>query len=223
MYKATILLLLSMWAGLASAGGCPDFFRFVDFGQRGSDGVLYRGGSLFRAEGFDGTMLVNLASADCLEVKDTATDGRGLTIPVVTSFLYEPAKTAIDLTELRVSAVDDASFAAENNAERHRERLKDTDAVVTRGTNFLCAIYNDTDISCQVVSPYPGNIALVAYCDATQCALPVMAIDKHITVKAAWLRAPGLEGNDKLTGAAIVDMVTQIHDFLSPLTSLNPG
>jgi len=210
--------------GPARAETCPDFYRFVDFGQKGNEGTVYRGGTLLRAENFDGTMLLKLPATKCLPVQDTAKDGRGNPIPVATSIQYLPEKTAIKLTELNVSAVEDTNAAAEKNAERHRNELEQTDAIVTRGSNFLCVNNEEKNsLSCQVVSPYPGNIALVVYCDDIQCNMPVMAVDKQIAVDASWPRTSNSIGNDERAGAEIIEKSIQIHDFLKPLTSLNPG
>jgi len=221
---ALLLWLMLLWAAPANAEDCPAFFRFVDFGQKDNDGVVYRGGSILRAEGYDGSNLLELERTECLPIRDIGKDGHGNPIPVVTSIQYSPEKTKINLTELGVSSVDDTNAAAEKNAERHRAMLNQPDAKVTRGSNFLCANSKEEDsLSCQVVSPYWGNIALVVYCDASQCRMPVMAVDKQVTVNAAWPRVTNTAGNDELTGSEVMEMTTKIHDFLSPLTSLNPG
>ena len=237
MNKAIVSMLLYLCAGWASAETCPDFFRFVDFGQKGNDGVLYRGGSVFRAEGFTGDRLLKPGSTECLPVEDTAKDGFGNPVPVVAGIHYQPEKTAINLTALQVLTVDNATTAAEENAERHRARLEQADAVVTRGADFLCAAVKSNDekpddnnqsddepgsLSCQVVSPYAGNIALVMYCDTSLCTMPVMAINEQIVVKASWMRDSDSVGDDR-EGSEIADIARKIHDFLSPLSSLNPG
>jgi len=36
----------------SNAQTCPDYYRFVDFGLEDDSGVMYRGGTLLRAEGF---------------------------------------------------------------------------------------------------------------------------------------------------------------------------
>ncbi len=229
MPKTTATLSLLVWILLSSVGrvnaeACPDFFRFVDFGTKGNDGVLYRGGSILRAEGFDGSKLIKLESTECLPIEDIGEDGHGNPIPVVTSVQYLPEQTAINLTELGVSVVDSTNTAAEKNAERHRTMLDQADAVVTRGSNFLCASTTEEDsLSCQVVSPYPVNFALVVYCDPSECTMPVLAVDKQITVNARWPRAEDSVGNADLTGSEIAQMTKRIYDFLFPLTSLNPG
>ena len=229
MHKVAALLLIFLSALFplsmpASAATCPDFFRFVDFGIEGDDGVVYRGGSLFRAENFDGTMLLKLGHTKCLPVQDTAKDGRGNPIPVVTSIHYDAELTTLDVTELSVKLVKSATDSAERSAERHRKRLEHTDTAVTRGENFLCANDKNQDsLSCQIVSPYPGNTALVVYCDAKQCTMPVMAVDEQLIVNAAWPRTPDTVDSDDLTGSEIIEITNQIHDFLTPLTSLNPG
>ena len=224
LLSALLSALLLYQPGPASAGTCPDFYRFVDFGLKGRDDVLYRGGSLLRAEGFDGAALLEFKQTKCLPVEDVAKDGRGNPIPVVAAISYSPEQTAINLTELSVVAVPDANTAAEKNTENHRNKLEQEDTVITQGSNFLCAGNPDkATTSCQVVSPYPGNTALVVYCDTAQCQMPVMAIDKKIVVNATWPRNPRSVGNDELTGNEIINTTKKIHDFLHPLTSLNPG
>ena len=229
MLKTTATLALLAGVLLSSVGRvnadtCPDFFRFVDFGTKGNDGVLYRGGSILRAEGFDGSGLIKQESTECLPIEDIGKDGHGNPIPVVTSIQYLPEQTATNLTELGVSAVDNTESAAEINAERHRAMLNQADAVVTRGSNFLCAGKPEEDsLSCQVVSPYDSNSALVVYCDDSVCTMPVLAVDKQLTVNASWPRTQGSVGNNDLTGSEIAQMTKRIYDFLFPLTSLNPG
>ena len=53
--------------------------------------------------------------------------------------------------------------------------------------------------------------------------MPVMAVDEQLIVNAAWPRAPDTVDNDDLTGTKISEITNQIHEFLTPLTSLNPG
>ena len=49
MHRIIVALLLAVAAQQASAADCPPFYRFVDFGVEGPDGVLRRGGTIFRA------------------------------------------------------------------------------------------------------------------------------------------------------------------------------
>jgi len=222
--RRLITIVLLVFSGNASAGVCPDFYRFVDFGQTGKDGVLYRGGSFIRAENFDGTALLNFARSECVDVGENNTDGHGYTIPVVSRIYYNPETTGVDLTELGVVKLVDAHTAAESNAARHRLRIDNNEVVTIRGGNFLCADYSDNDqSSCQLVSPYQGNIALVVYCDQRQCEMPVMAIDEELAVSAKWDRESTAGDLDQKTGERIAIKVEQIFNFLSPLTSINPG
>lgn len=224
MIRRLIAIVLLVFSGVAGAGACPDFYRFVDFGQTGKDGVLYRGGSFIRAENFDGTALLNFARSECVDVGENNTDGHGYSIPVVSRIYYNPETTGVDLTELGVVRLDDAYTAAARNAAKHRLRIDKKDVVVIRGDNFLCADYSDSDqLSCQLVSPYPGNIALVVYCVQRQCEMPVMAIDEELAVRAKWDRQSATSELDQKTGEGIAAKVEQIFNFLNPLTSLNPG
>ena len=81
MARMFFISLLLLCCGVANAGNCPDFFRFVDFGQTDKNGVVYRGGSFLRAENFDGTALLDIKRTECREVIETNTDGRGYPIP----------------------------------------------------------------------------------------------------------------------------------------------
>ena len=81
---------------------------------------------------------------------------------VVTSIDYDPAKTGVVLTGSRIAAVETAQETANNNAKAHRARLERAGAKLTRSDSFLCVSYEDeAAVSCQLVSPYPGNAALV--------------------------------------------------------------
>ncbi len=225
MARMFFISLLLLCCGVANAGNCPDFFRFVDFGQTDKNGVVYRGGSFLRAENFDGTALLDIKRTECREVIETNTDGRGYPIPVVSGVYYSPDRAALDLVELRVRSLEDSHAAAEESAATHRQRLDQSDVNIARGDTFLCAGINaDQSFSCQVVSPYEGNAALVIYCTTMQCEMPVMAINQQLAVSATWDREP--DANDEAiedAGVAVVNKVAEIHNFLEPITSLNPG
>ena len=134
-------------------------------------------------------------------------------------------RAALDLVELRVRSLEDSHAAAEESAATHRQRLDQSDDNIGRGDAFLCAgIKADQSFSCQVVSPYEGNAALVIYCTTMQCEMPVMAINQQLAVSATWDREP--DANDEAiedAGVAVVNKVAEIHNFLEPITSLNPG
>jgi hypothetical protein len=238
MYKLCPLIFLLLMTSVANAGTCPDFFRFVDFGQVGKDGTVYRGGSFLRAEHFDGTALLQIERTECLDVHPTNTDGHGYPIPVVTHIYYDPDKAPVSVSELRVSNLDDTNSAAAQSELTHRQRLQQDDVDITRGPDYLCATIEGAEsYSCQVVSPYGGNQAPVVYCDAQQCEMPVLAVDQQIAISAKWPRdvknrevknsdtqtdEDSKEGDTNSAGAAIIEMAQQIHDFLSPLSSLSP-
>lgn len=221
-HKFVGLILLCVWTGAAGASTCPAFFRFVDFGQTGRDGVVYRGGSFFRAEGPDGTPLLSRERTECLPVTDLGKDGRGNPIPVVQSIHYKPEVLPAGIEALRVSAFTNAIVAAEESAVRHHTRLQQPGIKTIRGDNYLC-LTDDTKalLSCQVVSPYADNAALVAYCEGGHCRMPLMVVDSRIAVSAVWSRRDSDDSSD--AGAAdVVDRIGGIHTFLSPLISLSP-
>jgi hypothetical protein len=223
MCRLSILLVLLFSSSVTSAASCPEFFRFVDFGQIGNDGVVYRSGSFFRAEDFDGSALLDRQHTECIEVSEANTDGHGYSIPVVTSINYNPVKAKLDVLELRVSRWADTHLAAEDNAVIHRQRLDQSDVKLTQGEDFLCVhISADDALSCQVVSPYEGNHALVVYCDSLLCEMPVMAVNEYLSVSAKWsLKLADVQGEDS-AGTEVVRKIAQIHGFLKPITSLNP-
>lgn len=223
VYKFLFAPLLLSIVGITHAETCPDFYRFVDFGQTGKDGVIYRGGSFIRAEHFDGTALLDMTKTECLEVPDTNTDGHGYSIPVVTAINYDPDKIPIKLNELRVESLDDPIAFAYERTRDHQQHLNRTDAIITRGTNFLCVYTNANDsYSCQIESPYVGSSAPVVYCDLQQCKMPAMAVDRQIVISAAWSGNSASQDNKSFRGPWIAEKIEQIHNFLSPLSSLNP-
>ena len=218
MIRKVLSVLLVWLASQAQAQNCPDFFRFVDFGQIGEDGVTYRGGTLLRAESFAGEPMLLAEQTTCVSVSTRAVDGRGNLIPVVTSMFYDPKRTGIGLSSLGVVRSPDIAKAVDANAAKHRERLNRNDAVIERDSAFLCAADVDRDhVTCQLVSPYNNGYDLVVHCYLSECAMPVMAINDHLQVAATW-PSVALTDNDLAEhGAAVAEKVTQIHDFLAEL------
>ena len=205
------LPILALLAHPASAEACPPKYRFVDFGMEGPDGVVRRGGTIFRAFNSNGTSLLRPARTICRTVEEMAKDGRGLRIPVVTAIAVDLDVAGIDVTDLRMSVLDDPFAAAEANAALHRDRLHQPNAVITRGPTFLCASVSDDDaVSCQMVSPYENNAALVIYCAAETCEIPLLVRDDQLGISALWPRtATTTEG---LAGE-ISQMIQRIYGF----------
>jgi hypothetical protein len=219
-----ILILASFLAILfnsqASAEKCPDFFRFVDFGLEAADGTVTRGGPTFRAESFDGQALLIRELSVCRGVRDLAVDGRGNPVPVVASVNYNPEGTGIDMKELRLMLVDDLASETERGAAAHRAKLERPGAFVTRGSNYLCASLKGSDkISCQLTSPFGGNFALVVYCDALECKMPVLAVKENVIAVSTWLRSKASPGDHKALASEIVEKIQKVHGFLAPLSS----
>lgn len=219
MLRAIAAFLFVLFAVPASAQSCPDFFRFVDFGLEGRDGALHRGGVIFRGESLSGRALLFRDRTECLDVARISTDGHGNPIPVASRIEYDPAKLDLELLGLSVDVVEDAIGAAEDNARQHRTRVDTSDSEITRGANFLCARANGTeDFSCQVPSPFPGNVALVIYCNAQACRMPVLAFDERIAIGAEWKPEAAHLSAPESAGTAILQKVEAIHAFFEAMT-----
>lgn len=213
-------LLLIFMNSQARAGDCPDFYRFVDFGLEAADGTIHRGGPTYRAEGFDGQALLIRDLTLCRQVRDLSVDGRGNPVPVVTSVNYNPERTGIELEELRLEAVSDVVAETERAATEHRSRLEESDAVFTNGSSYLCASSQGLDrFSCQLVSPFGGNLTLVAYCTRSDCTVPALAVKANIVAQASWVPSEAAIKSPELWAMEIADRVQEIHDFLAPLSS----
>ena len=220
MLRAVVSSLLIFFASQLNAQSCPALYRFVDFGLEGQDGITYRGGPVFRAEDFDGTPLLVWDRTHCVDVLVTSKDGRGNPIPVVTSIDYNPASTGIALTHLRVAVVQDPHTAAEENAREHRARLEDSQTEQTRGSDYLCV--SDTassQVSCQLVAPFPNNSPAIVYCNAQMCAMLVLVIAENLVVSAAWNRDTSEASTPDKTGSDISDKAQQVREFLIPLST----
>ncbi|HEV8033216.1 hypothetical protein [Yoonia sp.] len=211
-----VLLVLLLGSSAASAQTCPDFYRFVDFGLTGGDGVTYRGGIVLRAEGFDGAPLLLTAQTLCRDVRDLAVDGRGNPIPVVAAVTYDPAAAGIALRDLRVALWPDALAEAQEAAAAHLAAVHNPNMTVARGEDYLCALAPTGAVSCQVQPPFPNQAPVVAYCDAGLCRMPVMAINATLAVGAAWSSDVA---DPAAIGAQVAQKVRQIHDFLVPLSA----
>lgn len=199
---------------------CPDYYRFVDFGFEDNTGTMYRGGTLLRAEGFSAEALLLEDLTKCLEVRDLAKDGHGNPIPVVESINYITEITGAELSALRVSRIKDTEAAANKNAETHLANFENTENIATKGENFVCVTPKTADmISCQLVSPYAGNISLVVYCNAETCNMPVLAINKQLMISASWKSNDAMLKDPLRAGSQSAAKAQQIHDFLKPLSA----
>ena len=220
MLRRIVLCLGVLFAGPATAQECPDFFRFVDFGLQTSDGGFSRGGPILRAESFSGTSLLSYENTNCRTVRDIASDGHGNPIPVVTNMAYDVEKAGLGLLDLSVSFVEDSTEAAERNAQAHWKTVARAKTKPLKGQNSLCILSADSSsLSCQVVSPYPGNIALAVYCDGSSCNMPVLAMNDHMSAAASWTVSQSFWDNPDQAGEAVFDKVQSIFAFLEPLSS----
>lgn len=215
MVRQILSLIFTCIAIQAQAQNCPDFYRFVDFGQIGEDGITYRGGTILRAESLTGTSLLMNAKTACVSVTTRAADGHGNPIPVVTSVSYDPFKTDLPISSLRVMRSSDIAAAATANAASHHARLNEGDITQVQGANFLCASDgNGRQVSCQLVSPFAGDHPLVVYCDLSECRMPVMAMTEHLSISATW---PSSAIDLSAQGLANATRIMEIHDFLAEL------
>lgn len=218
MIRQILLLIFTCLAFQAHARNCPDFYRFVDFGQIGDDGITYRGGTILRGESLTGTSLLLDGQTECVSVSTRAADGHGNPIPVVTRVSYDPTKAGLALNSLRIVRSEDIATTAHLNAATHRENLSVSSHTRARGTNFLCVAGVDgTHTSCQIVSPYRYDHALIVYCDLSECRMPVMAMTETLSIEAAWSSTAHTENDLAAHGSAIAQKVIQIHDFLADL------
>lgn len=196
----------------AQAQSCPDFFRFVDFGQNDVNGVS-RGGTLIRVESLEGRSLIKRAETACGAAQFLASDGHGNPIPVVTAITFDPEKLSFDVSGLTVRRVEDSFALAEANAQKHRTTVAQSTAAKTQGDNHLCAGAPQTT-SCQLVSPLAPQAPLVVYCDAAQCQMPVLVLNDHIVISGSWPRKP----NDlDATGRDVAAKLADITAFLEVL------
>lgn len=212
-------LLMCFFTGVAHAQNCPDFYRFVDFGLKGNDGAMYRGGTTLRAESFDGEPMLLADTSICLPITDVAKDGHGNPIPIVRQIFYDPAALNAGFKELSVFAPDELETAIADNAATHKANLASADAKITRGTDFICAgVAAQPGFSCQIVSPYAVSLDLVIRCDAHQCFMPVLAATEQLAISARWAIDPASLVDPAATASDMIGKVRQIHDFLKPLS-----
>ena len=219
MLRFILICAAVLGANAATAQECPAFYRFVDFGLRDTAGALSRGGPILRGESLSGTTLLVFDETRCEPVRDIARDGHGNPIPVVSDIAYRTNKTGLDLTQLRVSTLDDTTARAEENARLHRNRLDAANTVIKDNTS-LCVVSPDAQsLSCQVVSPYTGPAALVIYCDNSTCTMPVLALDARVSISASWPVDDRFWQAPETAGALVFEKVQGIHAFFAPLTS----
>lgn len=212
--RSIYLLLIVLFSGsVAIAEDCPPYYRFVDFGLEDRSGVLHRGGHLFRVEGFDGAPMLIRNRTKCRAVPQLAVDGHAHPIPVISQFEYDPALSLPDLRYLRLTANKDVRALAEENAERHRASLRQTEVSTLRSETFLCASFGE-DLSCQLQSPYPGNVPLVVYCNAMLCKMPVLGFNAGIFISASWQRRPDAVTDPMATGVRAQKTIQDIQSFL---------
>ncbi|MFZ5961822.1 hypothetical protein ACOXXX_02635 [Thalassococcus sp. BH17M4-6] len=191
---------------------CPPSYRFVDFGSEGPDGIIRRGGVIFRAFDAAGTRLLVEERSACRSVPEVSRDGRALPIPVVFSVEVDLAVAALDLTALRLMASLAPLEEADASARRHRDRLARADTTTLRGETYVCV--SDAaaqEVSCQIVPVDGGNAALVIYCDVKACQMPSMVFDDRILVSAAW---PRIALAPEELVPEISERVQEIHAFL---------
>lgn len=219
MLRKFLTALFVLSGSQVAAQNCPDFFRFVDFGLQDQGGAFHRGGTVFRAESLGGTPLLHRELTKCRAVNDTSIDGHGHPMPVVTSISYDVARTGLDLTELRVSFHDDIEATISENLYAHRSALRQPEAERIKGENSICALSKERDaLSCQLISPYPGDLDLVVFCTLDGCEMPALGVDQHIGIVAAWAVPDALWSDPERAGSLLYDKVQSIYGFLEPLT-----
>jgi hypothetical protein len=220
VFRTAAIFIALLLSNQANAQDCPSFYRFVDFGLEGNDGRIYRGGTTFRAESFDGQSLILKSQTKCRAVREISKDGHGNPIPVVSSVDYDPSVMDVRLDKLNISIVDSTDTIAKESAKSHQDRVARPDAKLTRGSNFLCVTLRAKDgLSCQLVSPYSGNRPLYVYCDVAKCTMPVLAIDSQLAASAGWPSDDISTDNPSSAGIKISKKVFKIHDFLKPLSA----
>lgn len=191
------------------ADTCPDYFRFVDFGQKDVDG-LARGGALIRIESLNGRPLLKRPETACSDAQFLASDGHGNPIPVVTSVTFDPQKLPFSATAFSLRRVEDAISMAEDSATPHRNRLALSTTLTAQGENHLCAGTAEA-VSCQVVSPYVPQAPLVVQCQDATCEMSSLLFNGHIVASAEWRMFP----NDLETiGREVARKVQEITEFL---------
>jgi len=215
------LSLALLFGGVeARADACPDSYRFVDFGLQDQQGSFLRGGPLYRAVDLSNRALLKTEKTVCRAVPALSTDGHGIPIPVVTHVVYDTQKMDFDLSLLAVSFADDARDKASQNAQTHREQISASLGKQFTGPDSLCLLSEDgLFISCQLVSPYPGNSDLVVYCDAESCRMPVLAVAPQIFISASWDGTARHLVAPENAGSALLERARSIKALLDPLTS----
>jgi len=151
-------------------------------------------------------------------VREVSIDGHGHPIPVVTDFSYIPEQIGLDVKHLGISKVDRVAVLTEQSAKRHHGNLNISNATIVRGSNHLCVLLTEgSALSCQIVSPYPGNLPLVVYCIGNMCEMPALAINETLIISANWddidLSKP------QIAGTQIADKIADIQEFVDTNSS----
>jgi len=188
MLKQVLLFVVLFIGTQAYAEDCPAFYRFVDFGTYDNTGVLRRGGTVFRAFAENGDPLLQVEKTACMTVAEVSRDGRQLPIPIVSHIEIDMDVASLDFSSLTLDAVDNVAGAAEENAQTHRETLAVPTSETVRGNAYLCVSAPEkVEVSCQMVPPY-GTAALVIYCDAQSCEMPLLELGERVVARATWPR-----------------------------------
>lgn len=202
----------------SEAAPCPDYYRFVEFGQPDRSGALQTGGPIFRVE-LDGRHLIDQAKTQCLDIGPVRRDGHAQPIPVVSRFDYRPDLVSDTLTGLSVIRTDaDVARRVDTNAQAHRRVIASGAMEITTGPDYKCASLADT-MSCEVINPYHSVLSLVAYCDVTRCTTEAIALDDTLMLSASWARTTAELASIEAAGPAIAAQVAAIQQFLTPYMS----
>jgi hypothetical protein len=210
-----LLILLGSMAP-AFAEDCPPKYRFVEFGRVGPDGVIRKGGPIFRAVDFTNMSIIDRAATQCRAVSSLAVDGHAQPVPVVSRVVYDATALAAGLSSLQLEAVEDIAAQAEENAARHRAAFKLEHVKVSKGLDHLCASFHDTKTtSCQVVSPYGDNQTVIVFCEMGQCTLSFFEVGPGINAKATW---PHKYGGPMGAGLEATEIAAEIKALLEELS-----
>ena len=207
----SLVMGAAFMAGAAQAEGCPDFYRFVDFGLDAGAGIVTRGGPIFRVESFEGEALQDAATI-CRDVYPVAADGHGNPIPVVSRLSYDPE--ALDLPVDRLDLWQRADSAADAMAVERRHRRVVARGAVRSDALSLCAV-EGAMTSCQVASPLGAEVPVIVICDAGRCAATSIAVHPRIALSAEWDQADA----GPVSGADAAARVERIIATLRTLTT----
>ncbi|RED12825.1 hypothetical protein [Pontivivens insulae] len=215
MFRRLGLIAVFLAPLRAQAEPCPDFYRFVDFGLPDAEGALHRGGPVVRAEGFAGETLLEAAATECVTVSPLSRDGHGNPMPVVSRIGFRVARLDSVFDSLSVFVAQDSLRFAQEAAMPHRAAVAGHDAAIFRGADILC-VDQTNGLSCQIASPFDAAGPVVAYCEASACHLPAMALNDRILVEARW---PATDEGVEALAEMIRAQDQAIDAFLTPISS----